>query len=224
MIATRSFVRINRSNVSTKCHRYTKRLVLSNSPRSCRSAIKAAQSLIPGRQQFIFQIAEDCFRQRHVCPTAIVVNRRLIVALDDCQYSPGSFDRPGQPGPTCRAGFAQVAGIRKQGCTTLVRLYAWPDRPGGSPRRVEANERCTLADADPALRAAVAEALGKIAAPAAVDGLINALEDQRYSTRFAQHAVVALGHTIGPAASPATKQTTSSPWPIRNCERSRVMP
>ena len=127
--------------------------------------------------------------------------RRLIVALDDANI------RQGASIALANLGQPAVPALRKSLVSESKDVRLWSAYTLGQIGPVAASAvealNVTLADADPALRAAVAEALGKIAAPAAVDGLINALEDENDQIR--QHAVVALGQ-IGPAASPATKK------------------
>lgn len=127
--------------------------------------------------------------------------QRLVVALDDANIRQGAsiaLTNLGQPAvPVLRKSLvSESKDVRLWSAYTLGQIGPL------AASTVEALN-VTLADADPALRAVAAEALGKIAAPAAVDSLINALDDENDQVR--QHAVVALGQ-IGPAASTATKK------------------
>ncbi|MCS5703608.1 MAG: HEAT repeat domain-containing protein, partial [Acidobacteria bacterium] len=127
--------------------------------------------------------------------------RRLVVALDDANI------RQGASIALANLGQPAVPALRKSLVSESKDLRLWSAYTLGQIGPLAASTvealNVALADADPALRAAAAEALGKIAAPAAVDCLINALDDENDQVR--QQATVALGQ-IGPAASTATKQ------------------
>jgi HEAT repeat protein len=127
--------------------------------------------------------------------------RRLIVALDDANI------RQGASIALANLGQPAVLALRKSLVSENKDVRLWSAYTLGQigPLAASAVEalNVSLAAADPALRATAAEALGKIAAPAAVDCLINALDDENDQVR--QYAAVALGQ-IGPAASAATKK------------------
>ena len=127
--------------------------------------------------------------------------QRLVVALDDANI------RQGASIALANLGQPAVPALRKSLVSESKDVRLWSAYTLGQIGPLAASTvealNVSLADADPALRAVAAEALGKIAAPAAVDSLINALDDENDQVR--QHATVALGQ-IGPAASAATKQ------------------
>jgi HEAT repeat protein len=127
--------------------------------------------------------------------------RRLVVALDDANI------RQGAAIALANLGQPAVAALRKSLVSDSKDVRLWSAYTLGQIGPLAASTvealNVALADADPALRAAAAEALGKIAAPTAVACLVKALGDENDQVR--QHAAVALGQ-IGPAASRATKE------------------
>jgi len=127
--------------------------------------------------------------------------QRLIMVLDDANVRQGAsiaLAKLGQPAvPALRKSLVSPSkNVRLWSAYTLGQIGPLADSA------VEALS-VSLADDDPALRATAAEALGKIAAPTAVVGLINALGDENDQVR--QNAAIAL-RQIGPAASSATKK------------------
>ncbi len=146
--------------------------------------------------------------------------RRLIMALDDANIRQGAsiaLAHLGQPAvPALRTSLAsERKDLRLWSAYTLGQIGPVAESA------VEALN-VSLADTDPALRAAAAQALGKIAAPAAVDCLINALDDENDQVR--QNAAVALGQ-IGSAASAATKKliVALSDQQVRTIARDALM-
>ncbi len=127
--------------------------------------------------------------------------RRLVVALDDANI------RQGASIALAKLGQPAVPALRKSLVSESKDVRLWSAYTLGQIGPVAASTvealNVSLADADPVLRAAAAEALGKIAAPTAVACLVKALDDEDDQVR--QHAAVALGQ-IGPAASGATKK------------------
>ena len=146
--------------------------------------------------------------------------RRLMMALDDANIRQGASIALANLGqPAVRALRNSLASERKD-----LRLWSAYTLGQIGPVAASAVEalNVSLADTDPALRAAAAEALGKIAAPTAVDCLINALGDENDQVR--QNAAVALGQ-IGPAASTATKKliVALSDQQVRTIARDALM-
>jgi len=127
--------------------------------------------------------------------------RRLIMALDDANM------RQGASIALANLGQPAVPALRKSLVSARKDVRLWSAYTLGQigPVAKSAVEALSvsLTDADPALRAAAAQALGKIAAPTVVDGLSNALGDENRQVR--RNAAVAL-RQIGSAAGSATKK------------------
>jgi len=146
--------------------------------------------------------------------------QRLIMGLDDANIRQGAsiaLANLGQPAvPALRTSLASARKDRR-----LWSAYTLGQIGPVAEAAVEALN-VSLADTDPALRAAAAQALGKIAAATAVDCLIKALDDENDQVR--QNAVVALGQ-IGPAASIATKKliVALSDQTVRTIARDALM-
>src|SRR5262245_45984236 len=95
-----------------------------------------------------------------------------------------------------------------------------PDRPAADPKTVDAL-LAALKDADPGVRQAAAESLGRIGDPRAMDGLTASLGDGNVEVR--RSAVEALGNLDDPKAIPALTRATGDANPTVRREAAEAL-